>query len=113
MKKEVIIVPKDKCPLDVLAEMGERIRNSWIFLHENAYQKLSKTSDRHHKTNVMNDAESACMKWNATDDFPETVIFCDVPRVTWGKIRSIIASDIAYDMCPSDPEDIYFLKMEE
>ena len=30
MKKEVIIVPEDKCPLDVLAEMGERTANAWI-----------------------------------------------------------------------------------
>lgn len=112
MKKEVILVPKDKCPLDVLAEMGERIRNSWIFLHENAYQKLSKISDYHSRTNSMNDAESALMKWNATEDYPETVLLCDVPKITWGKIRSIKATDIAYDISPSDPEDIYFLKMD-
>ena len=35
MKKEEIIVPKDKCPLDVLSEMGERTKNAWIFLHYN------------------------------------------------------------------------------
>ena len=113
MKKEVIIVPKDKCPLDVLAEMGERIRNSWIFLHENAYEKLCKTSNIHTTTNQMNDAESAYMKWNATKDYPATVLFCGVPKVTWGRIQSLTAPDIAYDICPSDPEDIYFLKMDE
>lgn len=113
MKKEVILVPKDKCPLDVLAEMGERIRNSWIFLHENAYQKLSKISDQHSTTNSMNDAESALMMWNATKNYPKTVLFCDVPKITWGRIRSIEAPDIAYGISPSDPEDIYFLKMDE
>lgn len=45
MKKEVILVPKDKCPLDVLAEMGERTKNAWIFLHQNATEKLKKTAD--------------------------------------------------------------------
>lgn len=113
MKKEVILVPKDKCPLNVLAEMGERIRNSWIFLHENAYEKLSKTSDIHSTNNTMNDAELAYMKWNATEEFPVMILFCDVPSVTWGRIKSITASDIAYSICPSDPEDIYFLKMDE
>ena len=113
MKKEVILVPKDKCPLDVLVEMGERIRNSWIFLHENAYQKLSITSDHHSTTNSMNDAESAYMKWDATKDYPATILHCDVPKITWGKIRIIEATDIAYGICPSDPEDIYFFKMDE
>lgn len=113
MKKEVIIVPTDKCPLDVLAEMGERIRNSWIFLHENALKKLSKTCNLHHSINTVHDADSEYMQWNATEKFPETVLFYSVPNITWGKIQCIKATDIAYGTCPSDPEDIFFLKMDE
>lgn len=35
-----LIVPKGKSPLDVLAEQGEGIRNTWIFLHESVVLKL-------------------------------------------------------------------------
>lgn len=43
MKKKVTLVPKDKCPLDVLAEMKERTANAWIFLHHNAVEKLQRS----------------------------------------------------------------------
>ena len=111
MKKEVILVPKDKCPLDVLAEMGERIKNSWIFLHENAYEKLKSTCDTQEKFNL-NSYHS--LSWNATDNYPETVMFCEVPSPKgWAKITSIKAEDIAFGLSTHNPEDIFFLKMEE
>ena len=115
MKKEVILVPKDKCPMDILAEMGERIRNSWIFLHENAYQHLLKSKGVSHSTgNIMNRNQNTLIKWKATKDFPETVVFCDVPDAKgWGKITHIEADDISYSLYPHDPEDIYFLKMDK
>lgn len=114
MKKEVITVPKDKCPLDVLAEMGEQIRNSWIYLHSNVYEKLRTICHSYGTYNRMNDPESALFKWHATKDYPETVVFCDVPKGThWARIQSIKASDIAYDMLPHDPESLFFLKMDE
>lgn len=45
MKKEVTLVPKDKCPLDVLADMEERTADAWIYFHENAVKKLEKSCD--------------------------------------------------------------------
>lgn len=115
MKKEVILVPKDKCPMDVLAEMGERIRNSWIFLHENAYEHLLKSKGvRHSTTNSMNANQTTLIKWAATKEYPETVVFCEVPSPKgWGKITSIDAEDIAFGLSTHDPEDIFFLKMAE
>ena len=115
MKKEVILVPKDKCPLDVLAEMGERIRKSWIFLHENAYQYLLKSDGANHSTgNSMNANQTTLITWAATKDYPKTVVFCEVPSARgWGKITSIEAADISFGLSTNDPEDIYFLKMDE
>lgn len=115
MKKEVILVPKDKCPLNVLAEMGERTRNSWIFLHENAYEHLLKSKGVRHSTgNSMNSNQCTWIKWDATKDYPETVVFCEVPSSKgWGKIQSIDAEDIVFGLSTHDPEDIFFLKMEE
>jgi len=111
MKKEVILVPKDKCPLDVLAEMGERIKNSWIFLHENAYEKLKSTCDTQEKFNL-NSYHS--LSWNATDNYPETNIriYCNSIGV-WYLVSMISAVDISFKHISKDPEDIFFLKMEE
>lgn len=110
MKKEIILVPKDKCPLDVLAEMGERTRNSWIFLHENAYQHLLESEGASH----MAVANMVSISWKATINFPETTVMCEVPSPEgWGKILFIEAEDISFLRPVEDPEDIYFLKMGE
>ncbi len=115
MKKEVILVPKDKCPLDVLVELGDRVKNSWFFLHKNAYEKLLKMNIGHMKFNILNSPERMCITLkNENKESPDTVIFCDIPRPTWGQITSIDAPNIAYyGVRPFDPEDIYFLKMDE
>lgn len=115
MKKEVILVPKDKCPLDVLKEMGERIRNSWIFLHENAYQHLLKSEGASYSIeNHMNMNRGALITWEATEKYPETLVWIEVPVPKgWGKITHIDADDISFGMARIDPEDIYFLKMDE
>ena len=78
MKKEVILVPKDKCPLDVIAEMGERIRNSWIFLHENAYYNLLTSKGASSSTgNSINSNQTTVILWAETEDHPKTVVFCE------------------------------------
>lgn len=110
MKKEVILVPKDKCPLDVLAEMGERTRNAWIFLNKNLFPSL------------VNSNCSSCkqirrhyvLTWEATSEYPKTeVIIDDSEDATWRSIINIFADDIAFKAKPDDPEDIFFLKREE
>ena len=111
MKKEVTLVPKDKCPLDVLAEMGERTKNAWIFLHQNALKKLITIADTHQ---VQGRNAYHYLHWDATDDFPETEVLIDFnTQVDWVLVVGISASDIAFKQKPADPEDIYFLKMDE
>lgn len=52
--------------------------------------------------------------WEATEEYPVTVVFCEVPEPKgWGKITAIEAEDIAYGNCPIDPEEVLFLKMAE
>lgn len=115
MKKEVTIVPKDKCPLDVLAEMGERISHSWIFLHENAYQHLINSEGASHFTCIPKiPVQKACITWEATKDYPQTIVFCEVPPPNgWGEIVSLSAEDISFKHPEPDPEEIFFLKMSE
>ena len=111
MKKEIVIVPKDKCPLDVLADMGEATSNSWIFLHKNAIKKLNSIADKYHADVIGQTQE--CF-WNATDKFPETTIKIELCVVkTWLQVLSINADDIAFKERSDDPDNIFFLKMEE
>ena len=111
MKKEVTIVPTDKCPLDVLAELGERTKHAWIYLHENAVSKLEKScnsGDEIPKTNGI------MLTWSATDEFPETSIIINKGEIgPWKPVYIIEADDIAFHCMEDDPEEIFFLKMEE
>lgn len=106
MKKEVILVPKDKCPLELLAEMGERIKNSWIFLHDSAVSKLKTTTDYIEENSYWE------LVWSATEKYPATTLDIEIAG-TWHRVYRIIAEDIAFEHEPQDPEDIYFLKMAE
>ena len=113
MKKEVILVPKDKCPLDVLAEMGEITEKAWIFLDASAYNKLLE-SDGCKVYGSEKDDGKIMLKWEATDEYPKTEVLMQIPTTYgWGKIVSIEAEDIAFGVSMADPEDLFFLKMAE
>lgn len=108
MKKEVILVPKDKCPLDVLAEMGEQTRNAWIFLHQSVIRNLKITAD----TCTGKIAGYQEMIWNENEKHPKTILDFEAEKGLWLKVHRIYASDIAYGLKPQDPENIIFLEME-
>ena len=112
MKKEVIIVPKDKCPLNLLAEIGDRIKESWIFLHFNAVEKLQHSDGVSYEEGRKRG--TLVLTWEATESYPATKIVVDLASSTdWKPIILISASDIPYDLMPVDPEDLFFLKMAE
>ena len=108
MLKEVTIVPKGKCPLNVLSEMGDKTANSWIFLHKNAIEKLRSTAD-----SVDGFGCIIALHWKATAEYPSTLVWINNSNEEWVKILRIKADDIAFDYEPSDPRHLYFLKMEE
>lgn len=105
MKKEVILVPKDKCLLEILTEA--RITNAWIFLHEDLVEKFKDSSDSckfvgHYFIELT---------WNATKNFPSTVL--SIRELgTWCLIY-YIQDDNKLEYSCSDPEEIFFLQIEE
>lgn len=109
MKKEITKVAKDECPLNIIAELGNRTEKSWIFLHENAVHKLQDGLDSYEQL-----AHCIRLTWNATDDYPATSITIG-NEVTgcWKPVYWIEAEDIAFKSQVSDPDEIFFLKMEE
>ena len=94
MKPEDLFVPADKCPLDFLAEMGERIKNSWIFVDQTVVNKLKESEG---VTDKRHGLMGHCLTWEATEDYPETKVVYDVFYGTgWYVILEIEADDIAY-----------------
>ena len=110
MKRETTLVPMDKCPLDVLAEMGERTSNAWIFLHLSVLKKLKESCDTFNDFNH----NRHYLTWEATEEYPATeVVINNKVHTDWVEIFRISASDIAFSVRPRNPEEIYFLKMDE
>ena len=114
MKVEVILVPKGKCPLNILSEMKDRIKNSWFFFHENAYEYLLKSNGvTHSSPNRMNVNQSTLFKWETTEKYPQAILLCEIPNPNgWGLVTSIEAENITYYNYPFNPEEIFFIKME-
>ena len=113
MKKDVTTVPKDKCPLDVLAELGERTRNAWIFLDANAIEKIASIA-----VDCCTRPFVGFQEYSYFPDFPETSIQIEMnpsedSDKVWWEVYCIESSDIAFHFPADDPAEIFFLKMEE
>lgn len=107
-----LVVPKGKCPLEVLAEQGERISNTWIFLHASVVSNL-KNSDGVIPCCLT--AERSRLKWKATEEYPEiTILFYDFEGTGWYLLTDVDAEDIAFSDITSveEPEEVIFIKME-
>lgn len=111
MKQEDLFVPADKCPLDFLAEMGERIQNTWIFADESVIQNLKKSDGVIDKQHGL---RGHLLTWKATEEYPETKVIYDIFYGTgWYVLVEIEAEDIAYKAIGKvrEPNAIIHLKM--
>lgn len=102
------IVPMDKCPLDVIAEMGELTKNARIYLGKSAIEKLRTTAD---SRSFFRGEER--LLWEATDKFPATAIEFAPVCEDWFKVSHISASDIAFTFEPSTHTIVISLDMAE
>lgn len=116
--KDIILIPKGKCLLNFLREMGERTRNSWIFIHQNVVKQLEDTSDDEF-------CEPAYIRnfiWKEISKYPQSTLGLDISHevlrgkeyvVEWYVVDWISAKDIAFRSKPRNPDQILWLKMEE
>jgi len=113
MKKEISYVPKNVCPLDFLAQLGERTADAWIFFDESVYDNLLNSSGVIVSFRDFESRERHLL-WEETEEYPKTEVFLLIPEEGgWGRVKSISAIDIAFDCWRPDPKEIFFLKMEE
>ena len=108
MRKEVTLVPKRKNPLEVIAELGAQTANSWIFLHKNAIEILKSTADT---VDVV--ISFLKMDWKETDIFHSTTIYIESFIGEWARIYQIDSEDIKFKNSPINPENLFFLQMED
>lgn len=109
MKIEDLFVPVDKCPLDFLAEMGERIKNTWIFADETVINNLRESNGVTHKQSCL---IGFTLTWEATEDYPKTEVEYHIFYGTsWYVLYRIEADDIAYKGIVREPSEIIRLKM--
>lgn len=107
-EKKPIEIPRDMCPLDVIAEMGEKAEGCGIFLSNSVMRKLIKSEG----SIMENHDGDVVMIWSATDKHPETKIVVRKSSFTdWNLIIRIEAEDICFKKIPPDPEKLVFLTM--
>lgn len=104
MKK--IMVPMDKCPLEVLAGMGEETKNAWIFFHDNVIKRLRKTADK-----VVTVSHIQELLWRGEDNKKMFVDF-EKGLTDWRRVYRINSINIAFRNEPRNPENVIFLQME-
>lgn len=111
LNMEYLFVPKDKYPLDFLAEMGDRNKNSWIFLHESIITELRNNTDCMHEYAVSN---LEILTWKISSPYYRTKLFysCfeNMPLYTTLKI---ISNEIAFKEISiiEQPDHVFLLKM--
>lgn len=109
----VKLIPKTKCPLDFIAEMGEITKNARIYLGTRAMEKLSKTAD---SDDFLEDEKVGFFErflWEETGKYPETILEITPGFDDWWKVIRISASDIAFETDSEEPSEIIYLEMEE
>ena len=114
----ILLIPKGKCLLNYLREMGERTRNSWLLIHENVVKQLEETSD----DETYEPAYIRNFIWEKNSQYPQSILGIDLSHellrgkeyvVEWYAIEQIRAKDIAFRDSPKNPDEIFRLKMEE
>ena len=109
MKKEVLLVPKNKFPIDVLGIIGEDAKNSWIFLHENVIEKMREKCFYSHQKEEDRNVELFSI------DAPNYIIIGVEKNNTtkWSKICHVYSNEYGFIHEHIDPENIFFVKMKE
>ena len=116
MKREVIEVPQDKSVLNILAKLGEQTKNLRIFFHLNLYRKIYKRNAELGLTILISADDIRLTWWERNGNTPNTHIYLENfsgSSDVWIEVLRIESTDIAFTIPSKNPENIYFLQMEE
>ena len=103
--KNVILVPKDKSPLSVLVELGERTSSAWIYLHSNVVKTLYRNCHAYGPAVMHKD-----LVWHHPNvSIRIGMSFSNV----WSPLLCVDSKIISFKNWVDDPDEIIFIKMEE
>ena len=109
MVKEVILLPEGKCPLAFIRELGENVKNSWIFLHADIVPYLMLTA----RESIMNSSKPILIHWDPLGKLSEISIAVKYDKDNvWNEMVGMKTDKIDFDSHCPDPQYIYFVKME-
>ena len=105
---EKVFVPEDKCPLDVIAELGDRTKDAHIFLESSLIEQLKNTADEfEEKGHIIS------FLWEETEKFPRTELMVRRVVPPYYEAIKINASDIAFTTpVEHNPGERFFLKRQ-
>lgn len=105
-------IPENTCPLNVIAEMGEEVKNARIYLGKKAVENLRNTADLNR---LYGDFEKVINKlfWEKNDEYPSTLMKITSVCDDFFLVLEITADDIAFKKNPEYPKRIIFLEMED
>ena len=108
-----LIVPKEKYPLDALAEQGERICNAWIFLHVSVVLKLEADQEVTVEK-AYNGGKILIWKPKAGKYWDNRIIYRNFEATDWYLLTNASAENIAFKAVGDveDPEEVIFVTME-
>lgn len=111
MKPNVIVVHKGECLIEVIANLGKRVKNSWIFLHSNTYEELPKFFS----TNLWCFFKNCTtFKDSKSNEYPDATIKCSYNYLSvWMKVVKISIGDAEYEKPVFNPSEIFYIQMEE
>ncbi len=111
MKKELevldLTVPEDKCELDVLAELKERCKNAWIYMHKTSVDHLTASKG----VEVSIGSNYLICTWRATEEYPETKLVIAKFSRKWCNVLAIEAEDIAFKDLYEVNEPQYIIRL--
>lgn len=105
-----LTVPQDMCALDFLAEMKERTKNAWIFLHDSVISKRLKSDGIKCKKGIHN---CRIFSWEATDEYPTTqIVISSFEAKGWYTVIAIKAEDIEFKKINNIDEPKYIIRLK-
>lgn len=110
--RRYLTVPKGKCPLDVLAEQGEKIHNTWIFLSDSVVSELEK-SEGVTKYSLKG---GWYIERKETEEHPETMaIYQEFDKTGWFILKNVCSRNIAFSdiSAVKVPEAFIFVVLKE
>ena len=100
-------VPRDMCPRIYLTTLKESIKDACLFISQGCVMKMTNTCD----SASFPDPKSSVFCWDKTEENSAATIDLKDGK-PWYIVKEVEAADISFDVCPTSPKKVVFVKME-